>query len=78
LVLFALTSLQVNYLDISIESKAQGSDDDAGSMYEGHTSDSYSSGGEDDNDDFVVEGVCQCSDTRYDCTCMYCYRGSQG
>jgi len=50
-------SQQVNYLDISIESKAQGSDDDAGSMYEGHTSDSYSSGGEDDNDDFVVEGV---------------------
>ena len=53
---FALTSQQVNYLDISIESKIQGSDDDAGSMYEGHTSDSYSSGGEDDNDDFVLEG----------------------
>ncbi|XP_065889551.1 chromodomain-helicase-DNA-binding protein 4-like isoform X2 [Dysidea avara] len=46
---------RVNYLDISIENKIQGSDDDAGSMYEGHTSDSYSSGGEDDNDDFVLE-----------------------
>lgn len=48
---------QVNYLDISIESKSQASDEDAGSMYEGNTSDSYSSAAEDDNDDFVLEGM---------------------
>lgn len=47
----------MNYLDISIESKSQGSDEDAGSMYEGNTSDSYSSAAEDDNDDFVLEGM---------------------
>lgn len=47
----------MNYLDISIESRSQGSDDDGGSIYEGNTSDSYSSGAEDDNDDFVLEGV---------------------
>ena len=47
---------QVNYLDISIE-RSQASDDDAGSVYEGNTSDSYSSGAEDDNDDFVLEGL---------------------
>ena len=45
---------QVNYLDIGIESKSQGNDDDAGTMYEGNTSDSYSSGVEDDNE---VEGA---------------------
>ena len=47
----------MNYLDISIESRSQGSDDDVGSVYEGTTSDSYSSGAEDDNDDFVLEGL---------------------
>ena len=52
-----LPVLQVNYLDISIESKSQASDEDAGSMYEGDTSDSYSSAAEDDNDDFVLEGA---------------------
>lgn len=52
---------QVNYLDISIESKSQASDEDVGSVYEGNTSDSYSSGAEDDNDDFVLEGTCSLS-----------------